>query len=46
MFYKGLTKKEIDNLPGDDRAEVFDFIQFVGSKNGKEPLNERLSRKN
>jgi len=32
MLVKELIKKEIDKLPEDILAEVFDFIQFLGSK--------------
>jgi hypothetical protein len=30
-----LIKKEIDKLPEDVLAEVFDFIQFIESKRGR-----------
>ncbi len=32
MLVKELIKKEIDKLPEDILAEVFDFIQFLESK--------------
>ncbi len=32
MLVKDLIKKEIDKLPEDILAEVFDFIQFLESK--------------
>ena len=38
MISKELIKKEIDKLPEDVLAEVFDFIQFLESKKGKDLL--------
>jgi len=38
MISKELIKKEIDKLPEDVLAEVFNFIQFLESKKGKDPL--------
>jgi hypothetical protein len=35
MLDKELIKKEIDKLPEDILAEVFDFIQFLESKREK-----------
>jgi hypothetical protein len=35
MINKDLIKKEIDKLPEDVLAEVFDFIQFIESKRGR-----------
>ena len=38
MLVKELIKKEIDKLPEDILAEVFDFIQFLESKGEKNLL--------
>ena len=38
MISKELIKKEIDKLPEDFLAEVFDFIQFLESKRGRNLL--------
>jgi hypothetical protein len=38
MLVKELIKKEIDKLPEDILAEVFDFIQFLESKREKNLL--------
>jgi hypothetical protein len=35
MIIKELIKKEIDKLPEDILAEVFDFIQFLESRKGR-----------
>lgn len=35
MSVKEVIKKEIDKLPEDILAEVFDFIQFLESKSGE-----------
>jgi hypothetical protein len=48
MLVKELIKKEIDKLPEDILAEVFDFIQFLESKGGKNLLvrsSQELSTK-
>jgi hypothetical protein len=36
MLDKELIKKEIDKLPEDVLAEVFDFIQFLESKRARD----------
>ena len=38
MVDKELIKKEIDKLPEDVLAEVFDFIQFLESKRERDLL--------
>ncbi len=38
MIIKELIKKEIEKLPEDILAEVFDFIQFLESKKGRDLL--------
>jgi hypothetical protein len=38
MLDKELIKKEIDKLPEDILAEVFDFIQFLESKRERDFL--------
>jgi hypothetical protein len=38
MLDKELIKKEIDKLPEDILAEVFDFIQFLESKRERDLL--------
>jgi hypothetical protein len=38
MVIKELIKKEIDKLPEDILAEVFDFIQFLESRKGRDLL--------
>jgi len=38
MLDKELIKKEIDKLPEDVLAEVFDFIQFLESKRERDLL--------
>ena len=38
MIIKELIKKEIDKLPEDILAEVFDFIQFLESRKGRDLL--------
>ena len=43
MLVKELIKKEIDKLPEDILAEVFDFIQFLESK-GERNLLVRSSQ--
>jgi len=43
MVIKELIKKEIDKLPEDILAEVFDFIQFLESK-GERNLLVRSSQ--
>jgi len=43
MLVKELIKKEIDKLPEDILAEVFDFIQFLESK-GERYLLARSSQ--
>jgi hypothetical protein len=46
MLDKELIKKEIDKLPEDILAEVFDFIQFLESKRERDFLvrsSEELS---
>ncbi|MBI4824107.1 MAG: DUF2281 domain-containing protein [Nitrospirae bacterium] len=40
MSVKEVIKKEIDNLPEDILAEVFDFIQFLESKKEKTLLTK------
>jgi hypothetical protein len=48
MLVKELIKKEIDKLPEDILAEVFDFIQFLESKGEKNLLvrsSQELSTK-
>ena len=48
MLVKELIKKEIDKLPEDILAEVFDFIQFLESKRERNPLvrsSQELSTK-
>lgn len=40
MSVKEVIKKEIDKLPEDILAEVFDFIQFLESKKGKTLLTK------
>jgi len=48
MLVKELIKKEIDKLPEDILAEVFDFIQFLESKGEKNLLvrsSQELSSK-
>ena len=48
MLDKELIKKEIDGLPEDILAEVFDFIQFLESKRERNLLvrsSEELSTK-
>lgn len=40
MSVKEAIKKEIDNLPEDILAEVFDFIQFLESKKDKTLLTK------
>jgi hypothetical protein len=48
MLVKELIKKEIDKLPEDILAEVFDFIQFLESKGEKNFLvrsSQELSTK-
>jgi hypothetical protein len=48
MLVKELIKKEIDKLPEDILAEVFDFIQFLESKGEKNLLvrsSQELSAK-
>ncbi len=48
MLVKELIKKEIDKLPEDILAEVFDFIQFLESKGEKSFLvrsSQELSSK-
>jgi len=48
MLVKELIKKEIDKLPEDILAEVFDFIQFLGSKRERNLLvrsSQELSTK-
>ena len=48
MFVKELIKKEIDKLPEDILAEVFDFIQFLESKRERNLLirsSQELSTK-
>ncbi len=44
MSVKEVIKKEIDKLPEDILAEVFDFIQFLESKKEK-PLLTKASQK-
>ena len=48
MLVKELIKKEIDKLPEDILAEVFDFIQFLESKGERNLLvssSQELSTK-
>ena len=48
MLVKELIKKEIDKLPEDILAEVFDFIQFLESKRERNLLvrsSQELSTK-
>jgi hypothetical protein len=48
MLVKELIKKEIDKLPEDILAEVFDFIQFLESKRERDLLvrsSQELSTK-
>jgi len=48
MLVKELIKKEIDKLPEDILAEVFDFIQFLESKRERNLLirsSQELSNK-
>jgi hypothetical protein len=48
MLVKELIKKEIDKLPEDILAEVFDFIQFLESKRERNLLvrsSQELSAK-
>ncbi len=40
MSVKEVIKKEIDRLPEDILAEVFDFIQFLESKKDKTLLTK------
>ena len=40
MSVKEIIKKEIDRLPEDILAEVFDFIQFLESKKEKTLLTK------
>jgi len=40
MSVKEVIKKEIDKLPEDILAEVFDFIQFLESKKDKTLLTK------
>ena len=48
MLVKELIKKEVDKLPEDILAEVFDFIQFLESKRERNLLvrsSQELSTK-